>query len=125
MNISPPDNIDTGEVLPYCMVADAAFPLKPSIMRPYPGKSLFRQEKIFKYRLSRARRVIENTFGTMSSKWRVFRRPITAYSDKAALITKVTCCLHNYLQIKNKKMNPHDQFYCPLVLQTMKTDTAI
>jgi len=113
LNIPPPDNIDTGEVFPYCMVADAAFPLKPSIMRPYPGKSLSREDKIFNYRLSRARRVIENTFGIMSSKWRIFRRPLIAHPDKAALITKATCCLHNYLQIKNKNMNPHDQFYCP------------
>jgi len=103
LNIPPPDNIDTGEVFPYCMVADAAFPLKPSIMRPYPGKSLSREEKIFNYRLSQARQVIENTFGIMSSKWRVFRRPIITHPDKAALITKATCCLHNYLQIKTRK----------------------
>jgi len=67
LNIPPHDNIDT-EVFPYCMAADAAFPLKPSIMRPYPGKSSFREDKIFNYRLSRARRVIENTFVIMSSK---------------------------------------------------------
>ena len=51
-------------VFPYRLVGDEAFALKPYMMRPYGGKCLdCEKEKVFNYRLSRARRVKENYFG--------------------------------------------------------------
>ena len=58
---------------PYMFIGDEVFPLKPNIARPFGGKSLSAMEQTYNYRLSRARRVIENAFGILSSKWRVFR----------------------------------------------------
>lgn len=50
--------------LPYVFLGDEGFPLKPWFMRPYSGAQLTSLDrKIYNYRLSRARRVIENTFG--------------------------------------------------------------
>ena len=113
LGLPPPEDIGIGEVMPYCVVADAAFPLKVNIMRPYPGKHLKEEERIFNYRLSRARRVIENTFGILSTRWRIFRRPIVGQPEKAIAITKAACCLHNYLQAKNKALVADEQYYCP------------
>lgn len=57
--------------LPYVFVADDAFPLKPYILKPFPHRNQTDEQRIFSYRLSRARRIVENAFGIMSSRYRV------------------------------------------------------
>lgn len=60
----PPMTLSDGKKLNFVFVADEAFPLKEYIMRPYPGRELNGiPQRIYNYRLSRARRVIENAFG--------------------------------------------------------------
>ncbi|XP_036140826.1 protein ALP1-like [Monomorium pharaonis] len=68
MNVPKPSAVAEGRILPYCLVGDEAFPLKSYMLRPYPGKNgLTPEQDIFNYRLSRARRLIENTFGILAS----------------------------------------------------------
>lgn len=55
--------------LPFAIVGDEAFGLSPHVMRPYARDNLPYKKKIFNYRLSRARRYIECTFGIMSNKF--------------------------------------------------------
>ena len=74
--------------LPFVIVGDEAFPLKRSMLRPYPGKNLPEPEAIFNYRLSRARRIIENSFGILAARWLIFRRPIIADATKVVAYTK-------------------------------------
>ena len=63
--------------LPYFLVGGEIFPLQSWLMRPYSGKSLINEKsKIFNYRLSRARRIIENTFGILVARRRIFQKPI-------------------------------------------------
>ena len=83
--------------IPYMLVGDAAFQLNEYTLRPYPGNQLNRSRKIFNYRLSRARRVVENAFGIMASKWRIYRKPINASLKTTENIIKATVCLHNFL----------------------------
>ena len=54
----------------YTFVVDGAFPMKPYLLRPYPGRDLTGEvsKKVFNYRLSRARRAIENSFGEGGDK---------------------------------------------------------
>jgi hypothetical protein len=94
MNVSSPGHLSNTNVnMPYVLVADEAFPLKNYIMRPYPGKNLSLKQKIFNYRLSRARRTIENTFGILVARWRILKQNICCKVDN---IVKATVVLHNF-----------------------------
>lgn len=90
-----------GPNLPYFLVGDEAFPLTKYMLRPYPGKTLTPEREIYNYRLSRARRVIENTFGILASQWRIFRRPINASVETTEKIVQAAVCLHNFLRRKD------------------------
>lgn len=92
--------------LPYFLVGDEIFPLKDWLMRPYPGK-LDETQRVFNYRLSRARRVIENTFGIMVARWRLFRGPIRASRENVVRYVLAAMCLHNYLR------QTENAIYCP------------
>ena len=85
--------------LPCVTVVDEGLPLKPYQMRPYPGKNLTEDRAIFNYRLSRARRIIENIFGILAARWRIFRRPIRADVATVEKIVLACICLHNYLRL--------------------------
>ena len=92
--------------LPYFLVGDKIFVLKIWLMQPYPGK-LAQQESVFNYHLSRARRVIENCFGILAARWRIFSTPIKVSVVIVERYTLACIALHNYLCQSN---NPS---YCP------------
>ena len=95
------------EEVPFFFVGDKIFSLKQWFLRPYPGP-LDYSKKIFNYRLSRARRTIENAFGILVARWRIFRRPIRADVRTVELITQASLCLHNYLRLTNSATyTPH------------------
>lgn len=69
--------------------------------------NLSADERIFNYRLSRARRCVENAFGILSSKWLCLKKTLFCKPDRAQKILIACCLLHNYLLNSNKKI------YCP------------
>ena len=95
----PTSSFIRGHKLPYVIVSDDIFALKPWLMKPYSGKHLSQDKEIFNYRLSHCRRTIENTFGILPARWRIFRRPIRAKPDTVGRIVKACICLHNYLRL--------------------------
>ena len=83
---------------PFVIVADEAFPLREYLLKPYPQRQLSYEQRIYNYRLSRARRCVENAFGIMSSRFRVYLRPICISPERAESVVLATCTLHNYLR---------------------------
>jgi hypothetical protein len=61
-------------------------------MRPYPeAQSKGDNEKsIFNYRLSRARKVVENAFGVLSQKFQIYQRTLQSLLENADNIIFVT-----------------------------------
>lgn len=92
-----PVEID-GSTLPYVLLADEAFPLTNFIMRPYPRSGrLDLSKKVFNYRLSRARRIVESAFGILAERWRIYRKPIISSVANAKKIVQATVVLHNFI----------------------------
>ena len=80
---------------------DVAFPLRTNLMKPYPFRNLSHDKRVFNYRLSRARRIVENAFGILAQRLRVFLSPIQVAPENVEKITLASCALHNYLREKS------------------------
>ena len=94
--------------MPYFLVGDDIFALKNWLLRSFPRRcELSEEQQIFNYRLSWARRVIENAFGILRARWRIFSHLIKGSVENVIEITKAAICLHNFLRITTSAS------YCP------------
>ena len=100
--IPPPKNLPgTNVKLPHVIVADEAFPLHLNIMRPYPkirNAIIPLEQMIYNFRQAHARRIVENAFGILVQRWRIFTRKICLHKRNARKVIKAACILHNFLQ---------------------------
>ena len=69
IGLPPPAPLPGGDVdVGYFMVGDDAFPLRPWLMKPLPLQHMTNEQRIYNYRISRARRVVENAFGILAAR---------------------------------------------------------
>lgn len=95
--------------MPHVIVGDEAFPLKTYLMRPYPGAQCDDIEKQqFNYRLSRARRVVENAFGILSQRFRIYNRRIHLQPEVVDNVILTTCILHNFIGAHSEQLLPKE-----------------
>ena len=66
--------------------------------QPYPYSTELRKEKIFNYRLSRARRISENYFGILAKRFEVLMSAILQNYENAVATVLACISLHNYLR---------------------------
>lgn len=105
LNIPCPTPIFQEEIsLPYTIVADDAFPLKEYIQKPYSQIGLTKEKRIFNYRLSRARRIVENAFGILANRFQVFMTPMRLSPEKAEIAVLACCSLHNMLRSSSRNV---------------------
>ncbi|XP_055919760.1 uncharacterized protein LOC129951565 isoform X2 [Eupeodes corollae] len=101
-NKFPHDRIvGDGRVLPFVIVGDDAFPLQKHIMKPYPFRTQSKTKRIFNVRLSRARHVVEHTFGIMSNRFKILQSTMNLRVEQVQVVTKACCVLHNFLMKHN------------------------
>lgn len=68
---------NSNKSLPYVFVADDAFPLRTDMIKPFRQADLNTYEKkIYNNRVSRARRIVENVFSILTSRFRIFHTDI-------------------------------------------------
>ena len=85
--------------MPYVLVADDAFPLLNTILKPFSGHQLKGStQRLFNYRVSRARIVVENAFGILASVFRVLQKPMLLQEQNAISVVLACTYLHNFLR---------------------------
>ena len=86
----------TSCLVPHVSVGDEAFSLKTYLMRPCPGSQSkgVSEKSIFNYRLSRARRVMENAFGILSQKFQIYQRALKSLRRiRTTLLLRLVFCI--------------------------------
>ena len=105
-NRLPGTNIE----VPFFFVGDDAFEMTPNLMKPYSRNNLEEKQMIFNYRLSRARRIIENSFGILVCRWRFLEKPVGLHPNTVIKCVLAAICLHNFLMNSTNKFR---NVYCP------------
>ena len=101
LNIPPPRPLPKdNQPVPYFIIADDAFALRPSLMKPYSHKQMSDEERVFNYRLSRARRVVENAFGILANRFRVLMTTMCHQPQTIRLIVSTCVILHNIMRTR-------------------------
>lgn len=102
LNLPPPTTLpNSTKTTPFVFLGDSAFAISTKIMKPYPYNLANYEQKIFNYRLSRARRVVENVFGILSSRFRFYHTALNMSLDNVDSIVLASCVLHNFLVRNN------------------------
>lgn len=82
----------------HVILGDDAFPLKTYLMKRYPDNTRCTKQKVFNYRQSRARNKVENAFGMLVSRFRIFLRTNELKPPTVDKCIWAACSLHNWLR---------------------------
>lgn len=100
--------------MPLFFIGDEAFPMSKNMLRPFPRRSLTPERRIFNYRLSRARRIVECAFGMLVAKWNVLGGSIICRDlEKIDSIVCACCILHNFVRKEEGKLMPRSGEFNP------------
>jgi hypothetical protein len=101
LGIPPPDTLPGDDKpVPYFLIGDDAFTLRTWMMKPFSLRNLTDQQRIFNYRLSRARRIIENAFGILANHFGCLLTRMRQEQNTVTGIVLACCCLHNLMRIR-------------------------
>ena len=74
------------------------------MMKPYGSRFLTDEERIYNYRISRARRVVENAFGILANRFQVLMSTMQHQTSTIRLIVQTCMCLHNLMRTRYPRM---------------------
>lgn len=109
--------------IPYVFLGDGAFALHRNVMKPFPGNhDMGTNERTFNYKLSSSRVIVENTFGLLTSVFRVFKKPIEIDVNKVPMITMSCILLYNFLR---KNQHSRNLYTSPGTFDTIENGVFI
>ena len=86
--------------IPPLIRGDSAFPFESFLLKPYSNAVMTKEQRFFKYRLSRARMVVEGAYGQLKGRWHLLLKKSEGnlYQTKIAVLSCMvlhTICLQN------------------------------
>ncbi|XP_059187930.1 putative nuclease HARBI1 [Centropristis striata] len=92
------------------LLGDPAYPLCNWIMKGYPEGGLSEDQRHFNYCLSRARMVIECSFGRLKSRWRCLSKWLDVDIMNVPYVITACCVLHNMCEVQGDVCEDQDVF---------------
>jgi hypothetical protein len=77
----------------YVFFGEEASALREEFLRPYNVEVLTNEGRIFNFRLSRSRRVVENVFGTLVAIFVTFKANINLQPHNIGVVVTASCVL--------------------------------
>ena len=86
--------------IPYFLIGDDAFTLKTWMIKSYSAHNLSNAERLFNYRLSWARRIVENAFGILANRPQCLLSTLQLAPEGASTLVMASVTLHNLMCIR-------------------------
>uniref|UniRef100_A0A2Q4T569 DDE Tnp4 domain-containing protein n=1 Tax=Caenorhabditis japonica TaxID=281687 RepID=A0A2Q4T569_CAEJA len=81
--------------VPAFLLADNGFAHTKTVMQPYRKTQLTSENHLFNEQLSASRVKIENLFGILTSKFKIFRRDLNLDPENSRALIIAACVIHN------------------------------
>ena len=78
------------------------------MMKPFGHRNMTVEERIFNYRLSRGRRIVENAFGILAHRWRCILSTMQQEHETVKDIVSACLCMHNMMRMRYPGLQNRD-----------------